>query len=108
MLDPDANGVQGCTVFTYDDFQARHTSGSYVPTPNHITSILENRYKLAKYYDVDGAVVEQWAMYDLEKDPLETKNIAAPGFKKNREQRKALRKLQSTIAGVGATRLQPL
>ena len=45
---------------------------------------------------------------DLEKDPLETRNIAAPGFKKNKEQRKALRKLQNKLASVEATRLQPL
>jgi hypothetical protein len=57
---------------------------------------------------VNGAVPEQWEMYDLEKDPLETKNIAAPGFKKNKEQRKAMRKLQNKLASVEATRLQPL
>ena len=47
-------------------------------------------------------------MYDLEKDPLETKNIAASGFKRNKEQRKAFRKLQKKLATVEATRLQPL
>ena len=64
--------------------------------------------QLAKYYDPNGAVSEQWEMYDLEKDPLETKNIAAAGFKKNKEQRKAFRKLQLKLASVEATRLQPL
>ena len=105
---PDAKGVQGYIVFTYDDFQAGQATGPYVPPPNHITSIREKRYKLAKYYDVNGAVAEQWEMYDLEKDPLETRNIAAPGFKRNKEQRKAFRKLQSKLASVEATRLQPL
>jgi hypothetical protein len=38
---------------------------------------------------------------------VETKNIAAPGFKKNK-QRKALRKLQNTLASVEATRLSLL
>jgi choline-sulfatase len=105
---PDAKGVQGYIAFTYDDFQAGQASGPYVPPPNHITSIRGKRYKLAKYYDVNGAVPEQWEMYDLENDPLETRNIAAPGFKKNKEQRKALRKLQNKLASVEATRLQPL
>jgi arylsulfatase A-like enzyme len=106
---PDAKkGVQSYTVFTYDDFQAGQASGPYVPPPNHITSIRERRYKLAKYYDVNGAVAEQWEMYDLEKDPHETKNIAASGFKKNKNQRKAFRKLQRKLADVEATRLQPL
>jgi arylsulfatase A-like enzyme len=107
VLDPDAKGVQGYTVFTYDDFQAGQPNGPYVPPPNHITSIREKRYKLAKYYDVNGGVPEQWEMYDLQQDPLEKKNIAATGFKKNKEQKKALRKLQNKLANVEATRLQP-
>ena len=41
------------------------------------------------------------------RSPLETKNIAAPGFKKNK-QRKALRKLQNTRASAEATRLSLL
>jgi hypothetical protein len=49
----------------------------------------------------------QSLLYDLEKDPLEMKNIAAPGFKKNK-QRKALRKLQNTRASAEATRLSLL
>ncbi|MBW3633403.1 MAG: sulfatase-like hydrolase/transferase [Chloroflexi bacterium] len=108
VLDPDAKAVQGYTVFTYDDFQTGQASGPYVPPPNHIISIREERYKLAKYYDVNGAVPDEWEMYDLEKDPLETKNIAAEGFKRNKEQKKALRRLQNTLAAVEATRLQPL
>ena len=107
VRDPDAKGVQGYTVFTYDDFQAGQPSGPYVPPPNHITSIREQRYKLAKYYDVNGSVADQWEMYDLEKDPMETKNIAASGYKTNKEQKKALRKMQGKLAGVEATRLQP-
>ena len=47
-------------------------------------------------------------MYDLDKDPQETKNIAASGFKKSKKQRKALKKLQNKLATVEATRLQPL
>ena len=107
VLNPDAKGVQGYTVFTYDDFQAGQASGPYVPPPNHIVSIREGRYKLAKYYGVNGVAPEQWEMYDLEKDPLETKNIASPGFKKNKEQKKELRRLMNKLANVEATRLQP-
>ena len=41
--------------------------------PNHIVSIREGRWKLAKYYDVEGRRKRpQWEMYDLKTDPLET------------------------------------
>ena len=56
---------------------------------------------------MNGVVPDQWEMYDLEKDPLETKNIAAEGFKRNKEQKKELRRLQNKLATVEATRLQP-
>jgi choline-sulfatase len=108
VRNPHAKGVQKDIAFTYDDFQAGQASGPYVPPPNHITRIREKQYKLARYYDPNGAVAEQWKMYDLEKDPHETKNFAASGFKKNKEQRKAFRKLQKKLASVEATRLQPL
>ena len=100
--------VQKYVVFTYDDFQAGQASGPYVQPPNHITSIREGRYKLAKYYDVDGTVPEQWEMYDLQKDPLETVNIAYSGYSPSKNQRKELNKLQKKLANVEATRLQPL
>ena len=41
----------------------------YPEPPNHIVSIRERRYKLARYYDVDGNVPDQWEMYDLEDGP---------------------------------------
>jgi len=108
VLKPDVKGVQKYITFTYDDFQAGQASGPYVPPSSHIKSIREKRYKLARYYDPSGAVSEQWEMYDLEKDPHETKNIAASGFKKSKKQRKAYSKLKNKLATVEATRLQPL
>ena len=39
--------------------------GPYPQAPNHIVSIRERRYKLARYYDVAGKVPDQWEMYDL-------------------------------------------
>lgn len=103
-----SKGPQKYIVFTYDDYQAGQASGPYVQPPNHLTTFREGRYKLAKYYDVDGGVPEQWEMYDLKKDPLETVNIADPGFKKNKKQRKEYNRLTKKFNQVEKDRLQPL
>jgi arylsulfatase A-like enzyme len=108
VLNPKSKGVQSYTVFTFDDFQSGQASGPYVPPPNHITSIREGRYKLARYYDVDGTVPEQLEMYDLKKDPDEKKNLAAPGFKRSKDQEKQFQRLVGALAEVERTRLQPL
>jgi choline-sulfatase len=107
ILDPGANDIQDYIAFTYDDFQAGQPNGPYVPPPNHITSIREGRYKLAKYYDVNGVVPDQLEMYDLERDPLEQQNIANPNFKRSKEQNKQFNRLQNRLAEVEQTRLQP-
>ena len=101
-------GPQKYVVFTYDDWQAGQPNGPYVQPPNHLTTIREGRYKLAKYYDENGAVAEQWEMYDLKKDALETLNIADPGHKKNKKQRKEYNRLTKKLQQVEKDRLQPL
>jgi hypothetical protein len=108
ILDPRKKGVQDYIAFTYDDFQSGQPTGPYVQPPHHITSIREGRYKLAKYYEVDGVEPEQWEMYDLEHDPLEERNIADPDFKRTRKQEQELKRLKAKLAEVEETRLQPL
>jgi len=108
VLDPSVSDVQDSIVFTYDDVQAGQATGPYVPPPNHITSIREGRYKLAKYYDADGTEPDQWEMYDLQHDPLEEHNIAFPAFPRTEEQEAALLRLTTKLAEVEQTRLQPL
>ena len=71
-------------------------------------SIREDRYKLAEYYDADGSVQSQWEMYDRLKDPLETQNIAYPGFNRTPKQQKEYERLQEKLQLVKATRLQRL
>jgi arylsulfatase A-like enzyme len=108
ILDPKAKPVQDYIAFTYDDFQAGQPTGPYVQPPQFITSIREERYKLARYYDLDGEEPEQWEMYDLKHDPLEARNIADPDFKRTKKQEQALRRLKARLAEVEETRLQPL
>jgi choline-sulfatase len=99
---------QDYTVFTYDDWQSGQASGPYPKPPNHIASIREHRYKLARYYDADGNAPEQWEMYDLKTDPLERVNLAYKGHKRTKEQQRQYRRLRRKLARVERTRLQPL
>jgi choline-sulfatase len=99
---------QDYTVFTYDDWQSGQSSGPYPEPPNHIVSIREHRYKLARYYDADGNVPDQWEMYDLKTDPLERINLAYKGHKRTPEQQRQYRRLRRKLARVERTRLQPL
>ncbi len=108
VLDPMAEPVQDYVVFTFDDYQAGQPNGPYVAPPNHIRSLREERYKLARYFDPDGNEPEQWEMYDLAEDPLETVNLANPDFSRTAEQEQELQRLMAKLADVEATRLQPL
>jgi choline-sulfatase len=99
---------QDYTVFTYDDWQSGQSRGPYPQPPNHIASIREQRYKLARYYDADGNVPEQWEMYDLKSDPLERKNLAYKHYKRSPAQEREYRRLRAKLAEVEKTRLQPL
>src|SRR6185503_6647097 len=60
VLNPGGNQTaQDYVVFTYDDFQSGQASPPYPKPPNHIVSIREERWKLAKYYAVEVVVNEQ-------------------------------------------------
>jgi arylsulfatase A-like enzyme len=109
VLNPSSNGsVQDYVVFTYDDFQSGQKSPPYPKPPNHIVSVREGRWKLAKYYDVEGKRPPQWEMYDLKTDPLEKTNLAFSGHKRTPRQEEELKRLKRKLAQVEKTRLQPL
>ena len=100
--------AQNYTVFTYDDYQSGQAKGPYPKPPNHVVSIREERYKLARYYDADGKVPDQWEMYDLETDPLERTNLAYKHYKRTPAQQREYKRLRVKLAKVQQTRLQPL
>jgi choline-sulfatase len=108
VLDPASPGVQDYQVFTYDDWQAGQAQGPYVSGANHIVSVREARYKLAKYYAPDGRAPDQWEMYDREADPTEAVNLAWTGVKRDAEQEAAYQRLLALLEEVEETRLQPL
>jgi choline-sulfatase len=99
---------QNYTVFTYDDWQSGQSGGPYPSPPNHIVSIREHRYKIARYYDADGHRPDQWEMYDLAADPLERTNLAHRGHRRTPEQERQYKRLRRKLARVEQTRLQPL
>ncbi len=98
---------QDYTVFTYDDFQSGQARGPYPRPPNHVVSIREQRYKLARYYDAKGKVPDQWEMYDLERDPLERTNLAHKHHKRTPEQQRQYRRLRRKLARVEQTPQTP-
>jgi len=105
-----AKPVQDYVVFTYDDIQSGQKNGPYPQPPNHIVSIREGRWKLAKYYDSSkkNPKPTQWEMYDLKTDPLEKKNLAYEGYERSEREEAQFQRLKRKLAKVEKTRLQPL
>ncbi len=114
---------QDYVVFTYDDFQSGQPEGPYPEgSPNHVVSIREERWKLAKYHDVEVVIEDEvpiakkpeeprppeWEMYDLKRDPNEEKNLAAPGYKRSPLEEREFKRLRKKLAAVEKARLHPL
>jgi choline-sulfatase len=108
VLTGSSTSPQSYTVFTWDDWQAGQANGPYLPPPNHIVSIRERRWKIARYYDADGRVPNQWELYDLKRDPLERRNLAHRSHDLSAEERREYRRLRRKLARVEKTRLKPL
>jgi len=109
VLDPRATPPQRYIAFTYDDYQSGQPHGPYPGPLNHIVSIREERYKLAKYYDANrSGGPYQWEMYDLANDPLETTNLAYSGYHRTPQEEAEFVRLQADLAAVEQKRLQPL
>jgi choline-sulfatase len=113
VLNPrTAQPPQDYIVFTYDDFQSGQNTPPYPKPPNHIVSIREGRWKLAKYHDVPNQKRKkkppQWEMYDLKKDPEEKVNLAYKGYERSEVQEREFQRLKRKLARVEKTRLHGL
>ena len=100
--------VQDYVAFTFDDYQAGQASPPYVKPPQHLVAIREKNWKIAKYYDANREVPPQWELYHLRHDRFERKNLAAPGYRRNRFQETQFKRLRKKLAKVERERLQPL
>ena len=108
LVNPKAKSVQDYVMFTYDDYQSGQAKKLHPYGANHISSIREARWKLARYYDPLGVAKTEYEMYDLQRDPDEKKNLAAPRFRRNRLQEREYKRLKTKLARVEATRLGPI
>jgi choline-sulfatase len=109
VLNPNrAKPAQDYIVFTYDDYQSGQASGPYPKPPNHVVSVRETRWKLAKYYDINGQIPPQWEMYDLKTDPLERTNLAYRKYKRTAVQEREYKRLRKKLERIEKTRLRPL
>ncbi len=108
LVNPKAKAVQDYVMFTYDDYQSGQASKFHPYGANHISSIREARWKLARYYDPLGVAPTEYEMYDLQRDPSEKKNLAAPGLRRTTRQQREYKRLKAKLARVEATRLGPL
>ena len=96
--------VQDYVVFTYDDFQSGQKKPPYPKPPNHIVSIREGRWKLAKYYDVRRPSGKRsrrsGRCTTSRRDPLETENLAYDGYKRTAAQEDQFQRLKRKLARV--------
>lgn len=71
---------------------------------SHVVSLREPRWKIARYFDVNGVVPPWWEMYDLRHDPDERVNLAGPDHPRTDAEEAELRRLQARLEEVERTR----
>jgi choline-sulfatase len=70
-----AESVQDEIHFTYDDHQAATALQDVSGQPNRIRAVRTEDAKFALYFDPSGRRPPEYEMYDLERDPDESRNL---------------------------------
>lgn len=52
-----------------------HLTPGAVKQPNHVRCVRTPDFKLVRYFDPAGKAPQEWEMYDLRSDPIETANL---------------------------------
>jgi choline-sulfatase len=65
-------------LFTFDDFRVEANRPSAVAAADRIRCVRTKEWKYARYFHADSSYKEEYEMYDLINDPLETNNLAWP------------------------------
>jgi choline-sulfatase len=71
--------VQDEIHFTYDDHQAATALQDVSGQPNRIRAVRTEDAKFALYFDPSGKKPPEYEMYDLERDPNESRNLVDRG-----------------------------
>jgi arylsulfatase A-like enzyme len=87
-------------LFTFDDYRVEGEHPSAVAAANRIRCVRTKDWKFARYFHADSSYREEYEMYDLKNDPLESDNIAwvgSPRHEELQEQREVLAKLLAEL-----------
>ena len=75
LLRGESTSVRDAVLFTYDDHQAGTALQDASGQPNRIRCVRDERFKYAVYLDPAGRACPEHELYDLQADPLETRNL---------------------------------